>query len=61
MTACALEIPNMPSAPESNLCFMPAREMSEQIRQKKLSSREVMQAHLAQIKRVNAKVNAIQF
>jgi len=51
--------PNMPSAPESNLCFMTAREMSDQIRQKKLSSREVMQAHLAQIKRVNAKVNAI--
>jgi amidase len=38
---------------------MPAREMADQIRQKKLSSREVMQAHLNQIKRVNSKVNAI--
>jgi Asp-tRNA(Asn)/Glu-tRNA(Gln) amidotransferase A subunit family amidase len=50
---------SMTSSPEGSLCFMTAREMAELIRQKKLSSREVMQAHLAQIKRVNPEVNAI--
>src|ERR1700682_4052781 len=46
-------------ASDSEICFMPARQMAELIRQKKLSSREVMQAHLKQISRVNPKVNAI--
>ena len=49
----------MTSSPEAGLCFMSAKEMAELIRRKKLSSREVMQAHLAQIKRVNPKVNAV--
>jgi amidase len=49
----------MTSSPEASICFMSAKEMAELIRQKKLSSREVMQAHLAQIKRVNPKVNAV--
>ena len=44
---------------ESDICFMPARQMADLIRQKKLSAREVMQAHLKQINRVNTKVNAI--
>src|SRR5437899_4541050 len=49
-----------PSAtPESEICFMSARQMADLIRQKKLSAREVMQAHLKQISRVNSKVNAI--
>jgi amidase len=38
---------------------MPARKLAEMIRAKKLSSREVMEAHLRQISRVNPKVNAI--
>src|SRR5713101_380769 len=46
-------------ASDSEICFMPARQMADLIRQKKLSSREVMQAHLKQISRVNSKVNAI--
>jgi amidase len=46
-------------APASEICFMPARQMADLIRQKKLSAREVMQAHLKQISRVNPKVNAI--
>jgi amidase len=50
---------DMTTSPDASLCFMSAREMAEQIRQKKMSSREVMQAHLAQIKRVNPKVNAV--
>src|SRR2546426_1170687 len=46
-------------ASDSEICFMPARQLADLIRQKKLSSREVMQAHLKQINRVNSKVNAI--
>jgi amidase len=52
-------IEDSPMPSESDICFMPARQMAELIRQKKLSSREVMQAHLKQINRVNSKVNAI--
>jgi amidase len=43
----------------SDICFMRAVDTLALIRQKKLSAREVMQAHLTQIKRVNSKVNAI--
>jgi len=47
--------------PESSpdICFMRAVDMAKLIREKKLSAREVMQAHLKQISRVNSKVNAI--
>jgi len=49
-----------PSAtPESEICFMSARQMADLTRLKKLSAREVMQAHLKQVQHVNAKVNAI--
>src|SRR5260370_917496 len=50
---------HMSSASDSDICFLPARQMADFIRQKKLSAREVMQAHLKQIERVNPKVNAI--
>ncbi len=43
----------------SSVCFMSAVEMARLIRTKKLSAREVLAAHLAQIERVNPKVNAI--
>jgi amidase len=43
----------------SDICFLPAREMAALLRAKKLSSRELMEAHLRQIARVNPKVNAI--
>jgi amidase len=43
----------------SDLCFMPARRLSRLIRTKKLSATEAMQAFIAQIERVNPKVNAI--
>src|SRR3989475_864733 len=49
----------LPPASDSEICFMPARQMADLIRQKKLSARELMQAHLKQIHRVNPKVNAI--
>lgn len=47
------------AAPVSDICFMNATEMATLIRKKKLSAREVLDAHLKQIERVNPKVNAI--
>lgn len=44
---------------ENEICFMRARDLAAMISGKKISSREVMQAHLKQIARVNSKVNAI--
>ena len=44
---------------ENEICFMHARDLVAMIRGQKISSREVMQAHLKQIARVNPKVNAI--
>ena len=43
----------------SNLCFMSARELAALIRSRQVSAREVMAAHLKQIKRVNPALNAI--
>ena len=48
----------VPSGAE-DLCFMAATELVALLRSKKVSAREVMRAHLAQIERVNPKVNAI--
>ena len=42
-----------------NLCFLPAVELARRLRSKELSAREVLSAHLAQIERVNSKVNAV--
>src|SRR5712671_4144729 len=47
------------STSDSDICFLPAKQMADLVRQKKLSARELMQAHLKQIHRVNPKVNAI--
>src|SRR5215469_1614317 len=44
---------------ENEICFMPARDLAAMLRGEKVSAREVMQAHLKQIARVNPKVNAI--
>ena len=41
------------------ICFKPARELARLIRARKLSATEVMRAFIAQIERVNPKVNAI--
>lgn len=46
-------------APMDEICFMEATALIELIRTKKVSSLEVMQAHLNQIARVNPSVNAI--
>ena len=48
-----------PPAAMSDLCYLSATELAHRIRTKQLSAREVMDAHLAQIERVNPKVNAI--
>jgi len=45
--------------PTSEICFMTATEMTRRIRARELSCREVMQAHLDQIEKVNPIVNAI--
>jgi amidase len=42
-----------------DLVYMTATDLAANIRRKELSAREVMQAHLAQIARVNPNVNAI--
>src|SRR5690349_791993 len=43
----------------SDICFLRAVDILAMLRSKKLSAREVMQAHLKQIDRLNSKVNAI--
>jgi len=44
---------------DQEICFLTALEITRRIRAKELSATEVMEAHLAQIERVNPKVNAI--
>jgi amidase len=44
---------------ESEICFMTATELARCLRSKELSAVEVMETHLAQIERVNPKMNAI--
>ncbi len=46
-------------ASASELCGMTAVELASRLARKQVSAREVMTAHLAQIERVNPKVNAI--
>ena len=43
----------------SEICFLPATELARRIRGKDLSARELMQATLAQIERLNPRLNAI--
>jgi len=43
----------------TELCFAPAKKLARLIRARKLSATEVMKAFIAQIERVNPKVNAI--
>ncbi len=44
---------------ETELCFLTARELAHRIRNRAVSAREVMEAHLEQIEKVNPTVNAI--
>jgi len=45
--------------PASDLCFLSATEMSHLLQKREVSARELMQAHLDQIDRVNPQVNAV--
>ena len=45
--------------PATEICFLTATELVRLVRAKELSALEVMEAHLAQIERVNPEVNAI--
>lgn len=47
------------AAQSPEVCFLTAVEMASLVRRKKISARELMEAHLKQIERVNPKVNAI--
>ena len=47
------------AAPGAELCEMTAVELSNRLRRKAVSAREVMTAHLAQIERINPQVNAV--
>jgi len=42
-----------------DICFQPAATLAKLIRARKLSATEVVKAFIAQIERVNPKVNAI--
>ncbi|MGG7619055.1 amidase [Bacillus coreaensis] len=42
-----------------DICFESARSLASKIRERKLSAREVVEAHLEQIKQINPTVNAI--
>ena len=43
----------------TDLCFTPARKLAHLVRTRKVSASEVMRAFIAQIERLNPKVNAI--
>ena len=57
--------PNVPSAPSpplaqgTELVFMPATELAARLKRKDVSAREVLSAHIAQIERLNPRLNAI--
>jgi len=51
--------PELAQAPAEEICFTEVTALVELLRTKKVSSIEVMKAHLSQIARVNSKVNAI--
>jgi len=59
LTSASKELPVSLPIKSSNLCFMSARELAALIRGRQVSAREVMAAHLKQIKRVNPALNAI--
>ena len=60
-TAAAIFAKGAPDvqAEDNSICFLSAIEMARMIREKKLSAREALAAHMKQIERVNPKVNAI--
>lgn len=51
--------PKSPAMNSEEICFLPAHDLVRRIRSRELSAVEVMDAHIAQIERVNPAVNAI--
>ena len=51
--------PDSPAMNSEEICFLPAHDLVRRIRSRELSAVEVMDAHIAQIERVNPAVNAI--
>ena len=51
--------PSLRGTSADELCFASARQLAQQIRSRQVSAREVMTAFLAQIARLNPKLNAI--
>ena len=45
--------------PDSQICFWPAVDLVRRIREKEISAREIMEAHLSQIEQLNPELNAI--
>ncbi len=56
---CAFRETPVTTMSSAEICFMTATELVRRIRARELSALEVLEAHLAQIGRVNPKVNAI--
>lgn len=44
---------------DDELCFTPATELARMLRDKQVSARELLEAHLSRIERVNPRINAI--
>ncbi|MGX5655631.1 amidase [Geodermatophilus nigrescens] len=47
------------TAPDADLCLRPATELAALVRKREVSARELLDAHLARIERVDPQVNAI--
>jgi amidase len=60
-SVCLLPLAGSPLVAQSgaSLCWQPARSLAQLLLRKKLSARELLEAHLKQIERVNPQVNAI--
>jgi len=59
MDVMASPSPAAPQTAPGDLCQMSAVELARRLARKEVSARDVMRAHLAQIERVNPKLNAV--
>jgi amidase len=59
LAGAAAALPQARSAPGDDICLAKAVDLARLLRRKKISAREVLEAHLARIEAVNPKVNAI--
>ena len=59
LAGAAAALPQARSAPGDDICLARAVDLARMLRRKKISAREVLEAHLTRIEAVNPKVNAI--